>query len=130
MTNPFRRLKVVDTVCGGSADAGSPIERDIIAQSVNTGSDVSNIQFDLQVGNGGTGAFNNCAGQSWSMYPGDFTEAIWGAEYGGCSCRDSSECSPSCDDLPPYPQEPDMMMDAGDNLIDLCKWGAPFAFPS
>ncbi len=43
------RLSVVDTVCGGDAGAGDPLERNIIAQSVNTGSDVANIQFDLQV---------------------------------------------------------------------------------
>ena len=41
----------------------------------------------IQMGNGGTGAFNNCAGQSWSMFPGPFEEAIWGAQYGGCSYR-------------------------------------------
>ena len=40
------------------------------------------------MGNGGTGAFNNCAGQSWSMFPGPFDEAIWGAQYGGCSYRE------------------------------------------
>ena len=38
------------------------LEKQVIAQSINTGHDVSNIQFDLQMGNGGTGAFNNCAG--------------------------------------------------------------------
>ena len=42
----------------------------------------------MQMGNGGTGAFNNCAGQSWSMFPGPFDEAIWGAQYGGCSYRE------------------------------------------
>ena len=41
-----------------------------------------------QMGNGGTGAFNNCAGQGWSMFPGPFEEDIWGAQYGGCSYRE------------------------------------------
>ena len=40
-----------------------------------------------QVGNGGTGAFNNCAGQGWSMFPGPFSEAVWGHQYGGCDYR-------------------------------------------
>ena len=40
-----------------------------------------------QMGNGGTGAFNNCAGQSWSMFPGPFSGEIWGEVYGGCSYR-------------------------------------------
>ena len=83
---------------------GEALERDIIAQSVNTGFDVSNIQFDLQMGNGGTGAFNNCAGDDWSMFPGAFDQDIWGAVYGGCDYRDSSQGSPSCDDLPSLPQ--------------------------
>ncbi len=43
------RMKIADTICGGAPDAGEPLERDIIAMSINTGSDVSNIQFDLQV---------------------------------------------------------------------------------
>ena len=100
------RLKVRDTNCG-DINGGELLEREIIAQAINTGKnilesfwacytflnlflghDVSNIQFDLQVGNGGTGAFNNCAGQSWSMFPGPFTEDIWGHQYGGCDYRD------------------------------------------
>merc|ERR1712066_1063828 len=40
------------------------VQRDIIAQSINTGSDVSGNQFDLQVGDGGAGLFNACAGGS------------------------------------------------------------------
>ena len=63
------RLVVRATDCTDRL-GGTKLERDIIAQSVNTGFDVSNIQFDLQMGNGGTGAFNNCAGDSWSMFPG------------------------------------------------------------
>merc|ERR1712158_78154 len=102
--------------------AGRDLEKHIIAQSVNTGHDVSNIQFDLQMGNGGTGAFNNCAGDGWSMFPGPFSQDVWGAQYGGCDYRDASQGSPSCDDLPPFPQQPSGMQAAGDSLVDLCKW--------
>jgi len=115
------RMVVRSTDCSDRL-GGTKLERDIIAQSVNTGFDVSNIQFDLQMGNGGTGAFNNCAGDSWSMFPGPFDGGIWGAQYGGCEYRDKSQGSPSCDDLPPLPQVPGMMSQAGDNLVDLCKW--------
>ncbi|XP_059084701.1 uncharacterized protein LOC131881768 [Tigriopus californicus] len=115
------RLKVRDTNCG-NLEGGALLEREIIAQSINTGHDVANIQFDLQMGNGGTGAFNNCAGSSWSMFPGQFIESIWGAQYGGCSYRDSSEGSPSCDDLPELPQDSSAMSAQGDNLVDLCKY--------
>ena len=113
------RMKVQDTNCEDPL-GGLALERDIIAQAINTGSDVANIQFDLQIGNGGTGAYNSCAGQSSSMFPGlenvnkphfntwhrqgPWTESVWGAPYGGCEYRDSSEGSPSCDDLPPYTQ--------------------------
>lgn len=115
------RLHVQDTNCD-DAYGGEPLEREIIAQAINTGHDVSNIQFDLQVGNGGTGAFNSCAGSSTSIFPGPFDESVWGAQYGGCNYRDSSEGSPSCDSLPPYTQERTEMESAGDNLIDLCKY--------
>jgi len=115
------RLVVKETACYDRM-AGKDLEKHIIAQSINTGFDVSNIQFDLQIGNGGTGAFNNCAGKGWSMFPGEFNQETWGAEYGGCDYRDSSQGSPSCDDLPPLPQQPGPMQASGDNLVDLCKW--------
>jgi len=115
------RLSIRDTNCG-DIEGGEPLERHVIAQSINTGHDVANIQFDLQMGNGGTGAFNNCAGKGWSLFPGAFTEDVWGAEYGGCNYRDASEGSPSCDDLPPLPQVPGKMQEAGDTLVDMCKY--------
>ena len=114
------RMVIRDTNCG-DINGGPLLDREILAQSINTGHDVANIQFDLQMGNGGTGAFNNCAGKEWSMFPGAFTNDIWGAVYGGCSYRDRSQGSPSCDDLPPLPQDPVMMEADGDNLVDLCK---------
>ena len=61
------RMRVQDTNCEDPL-GGLPLDREII--TINTGSDVANIQFDLQIGNGGTGAFNDCAGQITSMFPG------------------------------------------------------------
>eukprot|EP00663_Eupelagonemidae_sp_cell21sb_P010128 gene10128-biopygen5197 len=50
---------------------------DIIAQSINTGSDVSGNQFDMQVGDGGAGIFNVCAGGKApgkdTMFPGPYS---------------------------------------------------------
>ena len=43
------RLKVRDTECG-NIEAGEFLEREIIAQAINTGHDVANIQLDLQIG--------------------------------------------------------------------------------
>jgi hypothetical protein len=114
------RLKVRDTACG-NLESGLLLDREIIAQSINTGHDVANIQFDLQVGNGGTGAYNNCAGNSWSMYPGPADESVWGNQYGGCDYRDNSEGTPSCDSLPLFPQDDTMMIVNGETLPDLCK---------
>mmetsp|Transcript_17459 Transcript_17459/g.53966 ORF Transcript_17459/g.53966 Transcript_17459/m.53966 type:complete len:349 (-) Transcript_17459:117-1163(-) len=48
------------------------VDRPILAQSINTGSDVSGNQFDLQIGAGGAGIFNTCAGGSTSMYEGQW----------------------------------------------------------
>lgn len=53
------RMVIRDTNCE-NIDGGELLERNVLAQAINTGSDVANIQFDLQIGNGGTGAFNNC----------------------------------------------------------------------
>merc|ERR1719221_2311306 len=71
------------------------VEKDIIAQSINTGSDVSGNQFDMQVGDGGAGIFNSCVGGAASMFPGD--KAAWGKQYGGVD--DHSQCA----GLPKYP---------------------------
>ena len=40
-------MVIRDTNCG-NVDGGELLERNIIAQSINTGHDVANIQFDLQ----------------------------------------------------------------------------------
>lgn len=90
------------------------MDKDIIVQSINTGSDVAGNQFDLQVGDGGAGAFNNCAGQSWSMFPG--STSVWGLQYGGVNTR--AECS----NLPNYPTNSAAMKKAGDSLIAMCQY--------
>ena len=43
------RMVIRDTNCG-NIDGGALLERNVIAQSINTGHDVANIQFDLQGG--------------------------------------------------------------------------------
>jgi len=90
------------------------VDRDLIVQSINTGSDVQGNQFDLQVGDGGFGANNKCAGSSTSMYPGGTAE--WGDMYGGVKSK--SQCA----GLPPHPTISDPMKSAGDNLITLCEY--------
>lgn len=57
----------------------------MIVQSVNTGSDISNNQFDLLMPGGGVGLFDGCTPQ----YGG-----IPGAQYGGVSSRSQ------CDQMP------------------------------
>jgi len=89
------------------------VDRPLLVQSVNTGGDVSGEQFDLQVGDGGCGAFNTCAGSSTSMFPGDYTP--WGKQFGGVDNR------ADCAGLPPYPKDDGPMKEAGDSLIDLCE---------
>jgi len=91
------------------------VDRPILVQSINTGSDVAGNQFDLQIGDGGAGQYNTCAGKSTSMYPGP--TSVWGHVYGGVDHR--AECS----GLPPYPNNPIPMKSAGDDLITLCQYG-------
>jgi hypothetical protein len=85
--------------------------KDIIVQAVNSGADVHCPQFDLQVGVGGTGAFNNCHGSDVSMFEGN----DFGEEYGGW--KNKADCSKS----PKYPKSEAAAIAAGDNLIDLCE---------
>mmetsp|Transcript_4978 Transcript_4978/g.11685 ORF Transcript_4978/g.11685 Transcript_4978/m.11685 type:complete len:417 (-) Transcript_4978:65-1315(-) len=90
------------------------LDREIIAQSINTGHDVSVNQFDLQMGAGGTGLFNTCAGDVSSMFPGP--KNVWGHQFGGLENR--SQCSR----LPKYPRDGAPMRAAGDSLIALCEY--------
>jgi len=90
------------------------VDRDLILQAINTGGDVQGNQFDLQVGDGGFGANNKCAGSSSSMYPGGTAE--WGNMYGGVTTRDK------CAGLPLYPTSSGPMKAAGDDLVTLCQY--------
>jgi len=92
----------------------SGVDRAIIAQSINTGHDVSINQFDLQMGAGGAGAFNTCAGDKHAMYPGG--REVWGHQYGGLDKKSQ------CKDLPKYPRDSSAMKAAGDSLIGLCEY--------
>lgn len=99
------------------AQAGQDVEgmdKDIIAQSINTGWDVHGNQFDLQIGAGGTGAFNNCAGRQGSMFPGG--QSAWGCTYGGV------DSYAACQKLPKRPRRSHAMRQAGDSLVSLCEY--------
>jgi len=97
------------------------MDKPLILQSINTGSDVSGFQFDLQIGAGGAGAFNTCAGGTQPgtdcMYPGTYDESNWGKQYGGVDNR------AQCKNLPRYPQISGPMKSAGDDLITMCEYG-------
>eukprot|EP00929_Paragymnodinium_shiwhaense_P045945 TRINITY_DN23416_c0_g1_i1.p1 TRINITY_DN23416_c0_g1~~TRINITY_DN23416_c0_g1_i1.p1 ORF type:complete len:366 (-),score=80.66 TRINITY_DN23416_c0_g1_i1:216-1313(-) len=97
------------------------MDKDLIVQSINTGSDVTGNQFDLQIGDGGAGAFNTCAGGSDpghnTMYPGTYDESNWGKQYGGVDNK------AQCKNLPKYPAKDAAMKSAGDDLVSLCEYG-------
>jgi len=90
------------------------IDKDLIVQGINTGGDVQGNQFDMQVGDGGFGANNKCAGSSGSMYPG--STASWGDMYGGVKTK------AECKNLPLYPTISGPMKAAGDDLVSLCEY--------
>lgn len=91
------------------------VDKDIIAQSINTGHDVAGNQFDLMIGAGGAGAYNSCAGAPYSVFPGE--TSAWGCQYGGT--RTKADCAK----LPEYAQNDAAMKAAGDNLQKLCEYG-------
>jgi hypothetical protein len=65
----------------------SPVaNKELIVQVTNTGSDLGDNQFDLQMPGGGFGIFNGCASQ-FSSTP----ASSWGQQYGGVSQR--SDCN-------------------------------------
>jgi hypothetical protein len=97
------------------------MEKDLILQSINTGSDVTGNQFDMQIGDGGAGAFNTCAGGASpghdTMYPGTYDENNWGRQYGGVDNK------AQCQNLPSHPFVSGPMEAAGDDLVTLCEYG-------
>jgi len=90
------------------------MEKDVIAQSINTGHDVAGNQFDLQMGAGGAGAYNTCSGDSFSMFPGQ--KDAWGCQYGGIDSR------AACAALPKYPRDASGMRAANETLVSLCEY--------
>lgn len=90
------------------------VDKDIVAQSINTGFDVAGKQFDLQIGAGGAGAYNTCAGSAGSMFPGGRDD--WGCIYGGIDSKQA------CDRLPSHPTNAAAMISAGDSLQELCRY--------
>lgn len=64
----------------------SPVTNQIeVVQVTNTGADLGNNQFDLQIPGGGVGIYNGCTSQWGAPSEG------WGAQYGGVSSV--SQCS-------------------------------------
>lgn len=90
------------------------VDRDLILQAVNTGPDVHGNQFDLQMGAGGMGLHNKCAGAPDSIFPGP--EENWGQRFGG------PDFVEGCDLLPRLPNDPEPMRAAGDDMVELCKY--------
>ncbi|CAF1079720.1 unnamed protein product [Rotaria sp. Silwood1] len=64
--------------------SGSVIGKQLVVQVTNTGGDLGNNHFDLQMPGGGVGIFNGCIRQ----FPGNYS---WGAQYGGVNQR--SDCA-------------------------------------
>jgi len=65
----------------------------MVVQVTNTGADLGENHFDLQIPGGGVGIFNGCKPQ-WN-----FPDNVWGAQYGGV--RSLADCSK----LPPQIQD-------------------------
>lgn len=97
------------------------VPKDLLVQSINTGSDVSGKQFDLMIGDGGAGAYNTCAGGKQpgkdTMFPGEYTMDTWGRIYGGVDNREQ------CANLPHYAFIDGPMKEQGDDLVELCEYG-------
>lgn len=93
------------------------MDKDLLVQSINTGSDVSGFQFDLMIGDGGAGAYDSCAGGDSSMFPGPYNTDTWGKIYGGFDNREQ------CKNLPEFPKDASKMKKIGDDLITLCEYG-------
>ncbi|CAF2616788.1 unnamed protein product [Rotaria sp. Silwood2] len=64
--------------------SGPVIGKELIVLVTNTGGDLGNNHFDLQMPGGGVGLFNGCS----SQFPGPYS---WGQTYGGVSQR--SDCA-------------------------------------
>lgn len=97
------------------------VDKDIIAQSIDAGTDVDDTQFDLVMGAGGFGLFNACASNNkndkFTMFSGSSDN--WGPdEYVGVKYKKD------CSNLPQFPRlyekDPPEWID---DLRDLCRVG-------
>ncbi|ENN80431.1 endoglucanase [Dendroctonus ponderosae] len=78
------------SVCLKLTFTESPLEgKTMIVQNVNTGSDLGENQFDVQIPGGGVGIFTLGCSTQWNS-----STTGWGAQYGGISSDDD------CDELP------------------------------
>ncbi|CAF3977275.1 unnamed protein product, partial [Adineta steineri] len=69
--------------------SGPVAGKQMIVQVTNTGGDLGNNQFDIQIPGGGFGIFDACTNQ----FPGG--NYYWGAQYGGVSSRDQCSSLPA-----------------------------------
>ena len=60
--------------------------KELIVQVTNTGGDLGNNHFDIQMPGGGVGVFDRCSKQ----FP-EVNKGAWGAQFGGVNRR--SDCS-------------------------------------
>ena len=61
----------------------------MIVQATNTGGDLGNNHFDLQMPGGGVGIFDGCTAEFGALPQG------WGAQYGGISSRSQCDSFPT-----------------------------------
>ena len=87
------------------------VDRDLIVQVVNQGSDVADGNFDLMQADGGFGIFDACSSSSVPQY--SSVSTAWGDIYGGWSS------SAGCKNLPQYPQCGSHPVD---DLQQMCLW--------
>ncbi|CAM9544791.1 unnamed protein product [Laminaria digitata] len=104
----------------------------IIGQVTNFGEDVRLAQFDMQMGGGGFGVWNACAGATyhtinendpcetatedipvWPLFPG--SDSSWGKRCGGQTTIDG------CDNLPEKPTQRDFLPNNEPSLVELCR---------
>jgi len=99
--------------------SGPVIGKELIVQVTNTGGDLGNDHFDLQMPGGGVGVLDGCS----SQFPGSYS---WGQRYDGVSQRSD------CDNLPAVIQSGcywrfDWFMNANNPTISFKKVDCPSA---
>lgn len=69
--------------------SGAVAGKKMVVQATNTGGDLGNNHFDLQMPGGGVGLFNGCTAEFGAPSTG------WGAQYGGISSRSQCDSFPA-----------------------------------